>query len=124
MQSPSVSFMSLNVKDCRVLSSGAISLRRSKRSTEAEPLNLYLAMYDKMIRLSFSFSVIGVMLEAPETAFDLSSAFDSSLDVGRSVSDELQSVSLLIEQSESDVHDSSIELLTFESESRCSESEQ
>lgn len=91
MQSPSVSFMSLNVRDCRVLSSGAISLRRSKRSTEAEPLNLYLAMYDKMIRLSHSFSVIGGMLEAPETTFDLScsSASDSSLDVGRSVSDEL-----------------------------------
>lgn len=77
-----------------------------------------------MIRLSLSFSVIGVMLEATGTAIDLSSASDSSLDVGRSVSDELQSVSLLIKQSESDVHDSSIELITFESESGCSESEQ
>lgn len=52
-----------------------------------------------MIRLSLSFSVIGVMLEATGTAIDLSSASDSSLDVDRSVSDELQSVSLLIEQS-------------------------
>ena len=93
MQSPSVSLISLSVNDSKVLSFGAMNLRRSNRSTEAEPLNLCLAMYDKISMLSFSFSLTsdGVMsTDLSETkSVSWSSESDSLLDVDCSVSEEL-----------------------------------